>query len=54
MDIGPSFIKDMLENSQSHDLTETEVAFLGGAFLGAGLDTVMWCLVTSEDMRLKS
>ncbi|KAG1807819.1 cytochrome P450 [Suillus subaureus] len=39
VDIGPSFMKDMLENSQSHGLTETEVAFLGGAFLGAGLDT---------------
>ncbi|KAG2039358.1 cytochrome P450 [Suillus americanus] len=39
MDIGPSFMKHMLENSQSHGLTETEVAFLGGAFLGAGLDT---------------
>ncbi|KAG2117410.1 cytochrome P450 [Suillus cothurnatus] len=46
MDIGPSFIKDMLENSQSHDLTETEVAFLGGAFLGAGLDTTSISICT--------
>ncbi|KAG1875735.1 cytochrome P450 [Suillus subluteus] len=35
-DIGPSFMKHMLENSQSYDLTETEMAFLGGALFGAG------------------
>ncbi|KAG1831216.1 cytochrome P450 [Suillus subalutaceus] len=46
MDIGPSFMKDMLEDSQSHGLTETEVAFLGGAFLGAGLDTTSISICT--------
>ncbi|KAG1875733.1 cytochrome P450 [Suillus subluteus] len=35
-DIGPSFMKHLLENSQSYDLTETELAFLGGALFGAG------------------
>ncbi|KAG1875732.1 cytochrome P450 [Suillus subluteus] len=35
-DIDPSFMKHMLENSQSYDLTETEMAFLSGSFLGAG------------------
>ncbi|KAG1807776.1 cytochrome P450 [Suillus subaureus] len=35
-DIVPSFMKHMLENSQSYDLTEAEMAFLGGSFLGAG------------------
>ncbi|KAG1875730.1 cytochrome P450, partial [Suillus subluteus] len=34
--IEPSFMKHILENSQSYDLTETEMAFLGGSFLGAG------------------
>jgi hypothetical protein len=44
----------MLEDNQSHGLTETEVAFLGGALFGAGLDTVKCCSVASKDMRLKS
>ncbi|KAG1777842.1 cytochrome P450 [Suillus placidus] len=35
-DIGPSFMRHMLENSKSYSLTETEMAFLGGTFLGAG------------------
>ncbi|KAG2032856.1 cytochrome P450 [Suillus americanus] len=34
--IDPSFMKHMLENSQFYGLTETEMAFLGGSFLGAG------------------
>ncbi|KAG2339978.1 cytochrome P450 [Suillus weaverae] len=33
-DIGPSFTRYMLENSQSCGLTETEMAFLAGAFFG--------------------
>ncbi|KAG1776703.1 cytochrome P450 [Suillus placidus] len=33
-DIGPSFTRHMLENSQSYGLTETEMAFLSGAFVG--------------------
>ncbi|KAG2032860.1 cytochrome P450 [Suillus americanus] len=36
-DIDPSFTKHMLENSQLYGLTETEMAFLSGSFLGAGL-----------------
>ncbi|KAG0695263.1 cytochrome P450 [Suillus ampliporus] len=39
VDIGPSFMKYMLENTDVHGLTETETAFLGGAFFGAGSDT---------------
>jgi cytochrome P450 len=35
-DMNPSFMKHMLENTQSSGLTETEIAFLGGSFLGAG------------------
>ncbi|KAG2346919.1 cytochrome P450 [Suillus weaverae] len=38
-DISPSFTRHMLESSQSHGLTETEMAFLAGAFFGAGSDT---------------
>ncbi|KAG1736220.1 cytochrome P450 [Suillus lakei] len=45
-DIGPSFTKYMLENSQSHGLTETEMAFLGGAFFGAGSDTTSMSICT--------
>jgi hypothetical protein len=46
-------MKHMLENSQSSGLTETEIAFLGGSFLGAGSISVR-CSVASEDMQLKS
>ncbi|KAG1807806.1 cytochrome P450 [Suillus subaureus] len=46
VDIGPSFMKHMLENDQSHGLTETEVAFLGGALFGAGLDTTSISICT--------
>ncbi|KAG1807822.1 cytochrome P450 [Suillus subaureus] len=45
-DIGPSFAKYMLENSQSYGLAETEVAFLGGAFFGAGSDTTSASIFT--------
>ncbi|KAG1736243.1 cytochrome P450 [Suillus lakei] len=45
-DIGPSFMKYMLENSQSHGLTETEMAFLGGAFFRAGSDTTSMSICT--------
>ncbi|KAG1770608.1 cytochrome P450 [Suillus placidus] len=37
-DISPSFTRYMLENSQSYDLTETEMVFLAGVFFGAGSD----------------
>ncbi|KAG1728990.1 cytochrome P450 [Suillus paluster] len=39
-DIGPSFMKYMLENGDVHGLTEDETAFLAGAFYGAGSDTI--------------
>ncbi|KAG1736247.1 cytochrome P450 [Suillus lakei] len=45
-DIGPSFMKYMLENSQSYGLTETEMASLGGAFFGAGSDTTSMSICT--------
>ncbi|KAG1727217.1 cytochrome P450 [Suillus lakei] len=45
-DTGPSFMKYMLENSQSHGLTETEMAFLGGAFIGAGSDMTSLSICT--------
>jgi hypothetical protein len=40
VDIGPSFVKHMLENAQLHGLSETEMAFLAGSFYAAGFDTV--------------
>ncbi|KAG1831214.1 cytochrome P450 [Suillus subalutaceus] len=46
VDIGPSFTKNMLEDSQSYGLTETEMAFLGGAFFGAGSDTTSRSICT--------
>ncbi|KAG1862838.1 cytochrome P450 [Suillus subalutaceus] len=46
VDIGPSFTKYMLENSQSYGLAETEMAFLGGAFFGAGSDTTSMSICT--------
>ncbi|KAG2125140.1 cytochrome P450 [Suillus clintonianus] len=36
VDVGPSFVKYMLEHSQLHGLTETEMAFLAGSFFSAG------------------
>ncbi|KAG2342045.1 cytochrome P450 [Suillus weaverae] len=39
VDIGPSFTRYMLENSDLHGLTEDETAFLSAAFFGAGSDT---------------
>ncbi|KAG1736225.1 cytochrome P450 [Suillus lakei] len=45
-DIGPSFMKHVLENSQSYGLTETEMAFLSGAFFRAGSDTVSVSICT--------
>ncbi|KAG0696985.1 cytochrome P450 [Suillus ampliporus] len=40
VDIGPSFMKYMLESSDDHGLTEVETAFLGGTFFGAGFDAI--------------
>ncbi|KAG1875750.1 cytochrome P450 [Suillus subluteus] len=45
-DIGPSFMKHMLENNQSYDLTEIEMASLGGAFLAAGSVTTSASICT--------
>ncbi|KAG1728980.1 cytochrome P450 [Suillus paluster] len=39
VEIGPSFMKYMLENRDVHGLTDPETAFLAGAFFGAGSDT---------------
>ncbi|KAH7922014.1 cytochrome P450 [Leucogyrophana mollusca] len=36
---GPSFIKTLLENSDTHQLAPDEMAYLGGALFGAGSDT---------------
>ncbi|KAG1871592.1 cytochrome P450 [Suillus subluteus] len=44
VDIGPSFTRYMLENSDHHGLTEVETAFLSAAFFGAGSDTTTLAL----------
>lgn len=44
-------MKYLLENSYLYGLTEVEMAFLGGAFFGAGSDTVRR-LVVLEDTSL--
>jgi hypothetical protein len=49
-DVGPSFMKYVLENSYLYGLTEDEMAFLAGAFFGAGSDTVR-CLVVLRTFR---
>ncbi|KAG2137952.1 cytochrome P450 [Suillus clintonianus] len=46
VDVGPSFAKYMLENERLHHLTETEMAFLGGALFGAGSDTTAVAICT--------
>jgi len=43
----------MLENIHLHDLTEIEMAFLGGALFVAGSSTVGFCFVASGNMSLK-
>ncbi|KAG1879600.1 cytochrome P450 [Suillus tomentosus] len=44
VDIGPSFTRFMLENSDHYGLTEVETAFLSAAFFGAGSDTTTLAL----------
>lgn len=39
VDIGPSFTRYMLENTELYDLTEDETAFLSATIFGAGSDT---------------
>ncbi|KAG1902995.1 cytochrome P450 [Suillus fuscotomentosus] len=46
VDVGPSFVKHMLENVQVHGLTETEMAFLAGTFYVAGFDTTTLAICT--------
>ncbi|KAG2134023.1 cytochrome P450 [Suillus bovinus] len=46
VDVGPSFVKYMLENTQRHGLTETEMAFLAGSFYAAGFDTTTLAICT--------
>ncbi|KAG2147517.1 cytochrome P450 [Suillus clintonianus] len=45
-DTGPSFTKYMLENSHLYGLTETEMAFLAGAFFGGGTQTTSLAICT--------
>ncbi|KAG1725073.1 cytochrome P450 [Suillus paluster] len=46
LDVGPSFVKYMLENVQVHELTETEMAFLAGTFVTAGTETTSMAICT--------
>ncbi|KAG1718603.1 cytochrome P450 [Suillus lakei] len=46
VDVGPSFVKYMLQNAQLHGLTETEMAFLAGSFFAAGFDTTTIAICT--------
>ncbi|KAG1807217.1 cytochrome P450 [Suillus variegatus] len=46
VDVGPWFVKHMLENVQVHGLTETEMAFLAGSFYAAGFDTTTLAICT--------
>jgi hypothetical protein len=39
-DIGPSFAKYVLENEHLYGFTDIEMAYLAGAFFGAGTETV--------------
>ncbi|KAG0699188.1 cytochrome P450 [Suillus ampliporus] len=45
-DIGPSFVKDVLQNDQVYDLTDRELAFLAGSFLSAGTETTTLAICT--------
>ncbi|KAG0692252.1 cytochrome P450 [Suillus ampliporus] len=46
VDIGPSFMKHMLESSDLYGLTETEIAFLIGSFFVAGATTTSAAVCT--------
>lgn len=46
VDVGPSFVRYMLENVQLHGLTEMEMAFLAGSFYAAGFDTTTLAICT--------
>ncbi|KAG1899835.1 cytochrome P450 [Suillus fuscotomentosus] len=45
-DIGPSFSKYILENGHLYNLTEMEMAYLSGAFFGAGTETTATAICT--------
>ncbi|KAG2350129.1 cytochrome P450 [Suillus weaverae] len=46
VDIGPSFAKHILENEHLYGLTEIELAYLAGAFFGAGTETTAMAICT--------
>ncbi|KAG1748504.1 cytochrome P450 [Suillus paluster] len=46
VDIGPSFVKHMLENVELHGLSEVEMSFLAGGFFAAGTDTTTFAICT--------
>ncbi|KAG2133748.1 cytochrome P450 [Suillus clintonianus] len=46
VDIGPSFAKYMLENESVYGLSEIEMAYLAGAFFGAGAATTAIAICT--------
>ncbi|KAG1757058.1 cytochrome P450 [Suillus lakei] len=46
VDVGPSFMKYMLENEHLHGLTEIEMAFLGGILFVAGSSTTSATICT--------
>ncbi|KAG1769881.1 cytochrome P450 [Suillus placidus] len=46
VDVGPSFVKHMLDNVQLHNLTEAEMAFLADSFYAAGFDTTTLAICT--------
>ncbi|KAG1735462.1 cytochrome P450 [Suillus occidentalis] len=45
-DIGPSFAKYILENERLYGFTEIEMAYLAGAFFGAGTETTAMAICT--------
>ncbi|KAG1742247.1 cytochrome P450 [Suillus paluster] len=46
VDIGPSFVKHMLETVELHGLTEVEMAFIAGGLFAAGTDTTTLAICT--------
>ncbi|KAG1807783.1 cytochrome P450 [Suillus subaureus] len=46
MDIGPSFVRYILENRHLYGLSDTEMAFLGGSFFAAGSETTSTAICT--------
>ncbi|KAG1742246.1 cytochrome P450 [Suillus paluster] len=45
-DVGPSFVKYVLESAEAHGMTEVEMAFLAGGFFAAGTDTTTLAICT--------